>query len=83
MATTQGERMSIDLSGDVLDALTVQEKVRLLEQVWQSLCSHPADVSSPEWHAEVLRERSERLTDGRATRIPWAEAKAQLQQLGG
>lgn len=75
--------MSIGLSGDVLDALTVSEKVRLLEQVWQSLCSHPADVSSPEWHAEVLRERSERLTDGRATRIPWAEAKAQLQQLGG
>lgn len=75
--------MSIGLSGDVLDALTVSEKVRLLEQVWQSLCSHPADVSSPKWHAEVLRERSERLTDGRATRIPWAEAKAQLQQLGG
>ena len=75
--------MSIDLSSAELDALTVPEKVRLLEQVWQSLCSHPADVSSPEWHAEVLRERSERLTDGRATRIPWAEAKAQLQQLGG
>ena len=75
--------MSIDLSGEVLDALTVSEKVRLLEQVWQSLCSHMADVSSPELHAEVLRERSERLTDDRSTRIPWAEAKAQLQQLGG
>ena len=75
--------MPIELSSAELDALTVPEKVRLLEQVWQSLCSHPADVSSPEWHAEVLRERSERLTDGRATRIPWAEAKAQLQQLGG
>jgi putative addiction module component (TIGR02574 family) len=74
--------MSIDLSSAELDALTVPEKVRLLEQVWQSLCSHPADVSSPEWHAEVLRERSERLADGRATRISWAEAKAQLQQLG-
>lgn len=75
--------MPIELSSAELDALTVPEKVRLLEQVWQSLCSHPADVSSPEWHAEVLREHSERLIDGRATRIPWAEAKAQLQQLGG
>ena len=75
--------MAIELSSAELDALTVPEKVRLLEQLWQSLCSHPADVSSPEWHAEVLKERSERLTDGRATRIPWAEAKAQLEQLGG
>ena len=74
--------MAIDLSSAELDALSVPDKVRLLEQVWQSLCSHPADVSSPEWHAVVLRERSERLTDGRATRIPWAEAKARLQQLG-
>jgi putative addiction module component (TIGR02574 family) len=74
--------MAIDLSSAELDALSVPDKVRLLEQVWQSLCSHPGDVSSPEWHAEVLWERSERLTDGRATRIPWAEAKARLQQLG-
>jgi len=74
--------MAIELSSAELDALTVPEKVRLLEQLWQSLCNHPADVSSPEWHAQVLRERSLRLADGRATRIPWAEAKAQLEQLG-
>lgn len=74
--------MAIDLSNAVLDALSVPEKVRLLEQLWQSLCSHPADVASPPWHGEVLQNRSQRLADGRATRIPWAEAKARLQQLG-
>ena len=73
--------MAIELSSDQLDALTVAEKVRLLEQVWQSLCCKPDALISPEWHADVLVERHQRLLDGSATRIPWNEAKAQLQRL--
>jgi hypothetical protein len=73
--------MAIELSSDQLDALTVAEKVRLLEQVWQSLCCQPDALISPEWHANVLVERHQRLLDGSATRIPWNEAKAQLQRL--
>ena len=73
--------MAIELSSDQLDALTVAEKVRLLEQVWQSLCCQPDALISPEWHADVLVERHQRLLDGSATRIPWNEAKAQLQHL--
>jgi hypothetical protein len=73
--------MAIELPSDQLDALTVAEKVRLLEQVWQSLCCQPDALISPEWHANVLVERHQRLLDGSATRIPWNEAKAQLQRL--
>ena len=73
--------MAIDLSSDQLNALSVPEKLRLLEQVWQSLCEQPAEIPSPEWHANVLRERAQRLSKGDATRIPWSEAKAHLQKL--
>jgi hypothetical protein len=73
--------MAIELPSDQLDALTVAEKVRLLEQVWQSFCCQPDALISPEWHADVLVERHQRLLDGSATRIPWNEAKAQLQRL--
>jgi hypothetical protein len=79
MDVTSG--MAIELPSDQLDALTVAEKVRLLEQVWQSLCCQPDALISPEWHADVLVERHQRLLDGSATRIPWNEAKAQLQRL--
>jgi putative addiction module component (TIGR02574 family) len=72
--------MAIDLSSDQLDALSVPETVRLLEQIWQSLCSQPAEIPSPAWHAEVLRERARRLADGEAVRLPWSEAKAHLHQ---
>ena len=73
--------MAIELSSDQLDVLTVAEKVRLLEQVWQSLCGQPHTFTSPDWHADVLVERRQRILDGSATRIPWKEAKGQLQRL--
>lgn len=65
-----------------IKSLSVSEKVQLLESVWQSLCAHPGDVRSPEWHSEVLEQRKRRLEDGRATIASWADAKARLIQLG-
>lgn len=71
--------MSVNIS---IEALTVAEKVQLLESVWQSLCRQSGDVQSPDWHQEVLDERRRRLEDGRATVSPWADARARLLQLG-
>ena len=71
------------MPGDIhLDRLSVAEKVQLLERVWDSLCSQPADVTSPDWHREVLQARGRRLADGRATVADWTDAKVRLQQLG-
>jgi len=66
---------------NAIESMTVAEKVRLLETVWQSLCSHSGDVQSPDWHREVLEERKRRLEDGRAKVSTWAEAKARLLRL--
>jgi len=71
--------MSVDLA---IESMSVAEKVRLLETVWQSLCAHPGDVPSPECHRDILVERTRRLDDGRATVATWADAKARLMKLG-
>jgi putative addiction module component (TIGR02574 family) len=71
--------MSTDIS---IETMSVAEKVRLLESVWESLCARPGDVQSPEWHREILEDRKRRLEDGRATVSAWADAKARLMQLG-
>jgi putative addiction module component (TIGR02574 family) len=65
--------MSTDIS---IETMSVAEKVRLLESVWESLCAHPGDVQSLAWHREVLEARRRRLEDGRATVSAWADAKA-------
>ncbi len=71
--------MSIEIP---FDTLSVSEKVRLLESVWESLCSKPCDVRSPGSHRHVLETRKERLEDGRATVSPWGEAKARFLEVG-
>lgn len=68
--------------GIEIEKLSVAEKVELLESVWESLCAHPGDVQSPEWHREVLDERRRRLEDGQATISAWSDAKVRLMQLG-
>ncbi|MCA9170081.1 MAG: addiction module protein [Planctomycetales bacterium] len=65
-----------------LDGLTVAEKVQLLERVWSELCRSTIDVSSPDWHREILEERQRRLLSGEATVSTWHEAKARLMKLG-
>lgn len=70
--------MTIDLP---LDNMTAEEKVRLLEEIWGSLCRHPGDVRSPEWHRQVLEERTRRLASGEATVSSWNDAKVRLLQL--
>jgi hypothetical protein len=71
--------MSIDLP---LESMSVAEKVRILESVWDSLCSRSGDVHSPDWHREVLEERKRRLEEGKSTISSWADAKARLLEIG-
>ncbi len=71
--------MSVDLP---LDSMSVSDKMQVLETVWSSLCQNPGDVQSPEWHQQVLAERTQRLKSGEASVSTWADAKARLLKLG-
>lgn len=65
-----------------LDSMSVAEKLQAIEAIWASLCTNPADVSSPEWHKEILEDRQKRLASGDATVSEWSGAKKRLQDLG-
>ncbi len=65
-----------------LETMTVGEKLYALESIWASLCQTPTEIGIPEWHAEILDERSEKLTAGTSIVTPWEEAKQRLQDLG-
>ena len=71
--------MSIELP---LDQMSVAEKLTTMEAIWASLCCRPVDVESPEWHEQVLADRTERLESGESTVSEWSEAKRRLQNLG-
>jgi len=74
-----GNAMPIELP---LNTMSVEEKVQLLEQVWDNLCRQSGNVRSPEWHAGILNERKKQIVIGTMAVSPCTEAKERLQKLG-
>ena len=62
-----------------LEEMTTPDKLRLMEALWQNLSTSPSEVTSPEWHGEVLAERDRLLDSGEETVIDWETAKQQLR----
>lgn len=62
-----------------LDQMSVDEKLRALERLWEDLVRTPASVPSPTWHRDVLEAREKRLADGRERSIPWEKAKEDIR----
>jgi len=60
--------------------MTVPDKLRLMEELWQNLVASDPDIPSPAWHASVLEERDRLLDSGADSFISWDEAKAELRR---
>jgi hypothetical protein len=63
-----------------IQQLPRQEKLRLMEILWDDLSRNAAEFESPAWHAEALRETTERRARGEESLLDWDEAKAKLRQ---
>ncbi len=71
--------MAITIKDLGIDKLSVQERLDLIEQIWDSLppLVQPGEV--PDWHKEVLAKR---LTEAEANPgggVPWREALAAIR----
>ena len=62
-----------------LDRMTVEEKLRVMEALWADLSRKADSLESPAWHADVLRERDQRVSDGKETYLHWEDAKRELR----
>lgn len=63
-----------------LDQMTTAEKLRAMEAIWADLTRNADSFESPAWHADVLREREQRIAEGKETFVDWDEAKRQLRE---
>lgn len=61
-----------------LSEMTVVEKLRVLEALWDDLSRHEEELEPPAWHLELLRERKRQEEAGEATYSDWEEAKERL-----
>jgi hypothetical protein len=61
-----------------LDEMTVAEKLRAMEAIWDDLCRRGETIPSPAWHGEVLAERERLVAEGNATFSDWEEARGRI-----
>lgn len=62
-----------------LDKMTTAEKLRLMETIWADLSRNEADIESPGWHGDVLREREAKYLSGEEKPVDWETAKKELR----
>jgi hypothetical protein len=70
-----------------MSALEIQqmprnEKLKLMEVLWMELSREEAELESPAWHADMLRETSERVARDEEKVLDWEQTKAELRKGG-
>ncbi|MGV7229488.1 MAG: addiction module protein [Nitrospirales bacterium] len=57
-----------------------EEKLRIMEAVWEGLSSEGQSIQSPAWHESLLQETEQRVQAGQEKILDWKEAKKELRK---
>jgi len=63
-----------------LNEMSLPEKLRMMEALWEDLSRNSDALDSPAWHATVLEEREKRIAAGEAHFSDWEIAKADIRK---
>jgi hypothetical protein len=61
-----------------IERMSIPERWAAMELLWQSIIKAKANVPSPAWHNEILKERSKSVASGKAKFFSLAEARQKL-----
>ena len=60
--------------------LSREEKLRVMEAIWEDLSSEDQSIQSPVWHESILQETEQRVQSGQEQTFDWKEAKKELRK---
>ena len=58
--------------------MTLEEKLRTMEALWDDPCRREEEVPVPQWHKDLLDERERLVQQGTAQFIDWETAKKRI-----
>lgn len=61
-----------------ISEMSIQEKLDMLELLWDDLCRQEAAVPLPAWQAAILRDRQAAIARGEAEYVDAAESRRTL-----
>lgn len=62
-----------------LDEMAVEEKLQLMEAIWDDLSRHADEMEPPAWHGKVLKELEAAIERGEETFEDWETAKRRIR----
>ena len=62
-----------------LNSLTVEERLRLIDELWESLSASPDQLPVTDTQREELDHRLDRIEAEGATGIPWSEVLRRIR----
>jgi len=62
-----------------IERMSVAERLRAMEQLWDSLYRYVDDLPSPDWHRDVLAERKARAQSGEANFLTLDQLRSRLR----
>ena len=63
-----------------IEQMSWEEKLRTLEELWDSIAREGDRSESPPWHEQALKETQERYESGAEQPVDWADAKRDLRK---
>ena len=63
-----------------IKSMSVSERLKAIELIWESLSTSPEYIQSPDWHHEILRSREEKVSSGNATFLNMDEVRQRLKK---
>ncbi len=58
--------------------LSVDQRIKLVEDIWDSIAEIPESVKLPDWHKQELEQRLEAYYNDPDSGSPWAEVKDRI-----
>lgn len=63
-----------------IEQMSWEEKLRTLEELWESITREGDRYQSPPWHEEALKDTQQRFDSGAEPPVDWADAKRKLRK---
>ncbi len=63
-----------------IEEMTIEEKLRAMEALWDDLCQHETALPVLQWQKEILDERERLIERGEAQFSDWEEAKKRITE---
>ena len=63
-----------------IDNLTVEERLELIESLWESLVVDPSNIPVTDVQKQMLDERLDEIDAGDDAGIPWEDVKARIHK---